>query len=344
MVIAHGDGGEESPGDGRGDVEPVGQLSRRNRGAGGLFVLHGRETGHGQQVGRDVGRLGGRLRGRGRGNGGRRCRFGGDDVVRAQATLLDEILPQAKNDVRGDLLVLACRYNEFAGWLYQDAGDPTSAMHYSDRAMDYAMAIGDPTETAYLLMRKSNVASDLGGFDRAIGLSSAALREARRVSPRVRALVLAQQARAHSLRGDGDDARRAIEAAASEVERSDESTDELSSYCTPAYIDMQAATCWAELDAPGEAVPVFEQALATMPSGMRRDQGLCETRLASVHAALGDKHTACVIGRQAVRTVRSATSARALVELRRLRERLALWRRDEEVSELSLAIKQLTTA
>lgn len=113
------------------------------------------------------------------------------DAVRAQATLLDEILPQAKNDVRGDLLVLACRYNEFAGWLYQDAGDPTSAMHYSDRAMDYAMAIGDPTEMAYLLMRKSNIASDLGGFDRAIGLSSAALREARRVSPRVRALVLA---------------------------------------------------------------------------------------------------------------------------------------------------------
>lgn len=128
------------------------------------------------------------------------------------------------------------------------------------------------------------------------------------------------------------------------MERYDERTDELSSYCTPAYIDMQAATCWAELDAPAEAVPVFEQALSTMPSGMRRDQGLCETLLASVHAVLGDKHTACVIGRQAVRTVRSATSARALVELRRLRERLAPWRRDEEVSELSLAIKQLTTA
>ncbi|HEX5994591.1 MAG TPA: hypothetical protein VFY84_05560 [Jiangellales bacterium] len=65
------------------------------------------------------------------------------DMVRAQAALLDELLPGARNEVRADLL-LACRYNEFAGWLYQDAGDPTSAMLYSDRAMDYAMAIGGP--------------------------------------------------------------------------------------------------------------------------------------------------------------------------------------------------------
>ncbi|MFI6235247.1 hypothetical protein ACIBD9_16960 [Micromonospora sp. NPDC050784] len=266
------------------------------------------------------------------------------DVVRAQAALIDDILPGAKNDVRNDLLLWACRYNEFAGWLYQDADDPKSAMHYSDRAMDYAMAIGEPTETAYLLMRKSNIANDLGGFDRAIGLGSAALREARHVSPRVRALVLAQQARAYSLRGLADDARRAIDAATHELERPGADADDLASYCTPAYIEMQAASCWADLDAPDRAIPVFRRALATMPTGMRRDQGLCETRLALAHAAAGDKATACRVGHHAVRTVRTATSARALSELRRLRERLAPWRRDEEVSELSLAIKQLTTA
>jgi len=71
------------------------------------------------------------------------------DVVRAQAALLDEILPGARDEVRDDLLMLACQYNEFTGWLYQDAGDPTNAMVYSDRAMDYAMAIGNPVNTAY---------------------------------------------------------------------------------------------------------------------------------------------------------------------------------------------------
>ncbi|MCM0674672.1 hypothetical protein NCC78_08220 [Micromonospora phytophila] len=267
------------------------------------------------------------------------------DVVRAQATLLDGIIPDAKDDIRDSLLVLACRYNEFAGWLYQDAGDPQSAMHYSDRAMDYALAIGDPTETAYLLMRKSNIASDLGGSDRAIGLSTAALRDATRVSPRVRALVLGQQARAYSLRGKADETARALEAAMTEATRPGAAdADEVASYCTPAYLDMQAATCWTELDSPEKAVPVFQEALANMPGVMRRDLGICQARLANAHAALGDRANACGVGHRAVKTVEAATSALALGELRQLRQRLAPWRRDAEVFELSRAIKRLTTA
>ncbi|PWU58076.1 hypothetical protein DLE60_23245 [Micromonospora globispora] len=267
------------------------------------------------------------------------------DVVRAQAALLDQILPDAKNEVRDSLLVLACRYNEFAGWLYQDAGDPPNAMHFSDRAMDYALTIGDPTEVAYLLMRKSNIASDLGGFDRAIGLSTAALRDAQLVSPRVRALVLGQRARAYSRRGNAEEAVRALDAAIAQVTRPGAAdADEVASYCTPAYLDMQAATCWVDLDSPDKAIPVFEEALANMPSVMRRDQGICQARLANAHAALGDRASTCQVGYRAVQTVGAATSARALRELRQLRQRLAPWRRDEEVSELSRAIKRLTTA
>lgn len=266
------------------------------------------------------------------------------DVVRAQASLLDDILPGAKDEVRDDLLMLACRYNEFAGWLYQDAGNPTDAMVYSDRAMDYAMAIGDPTDTTYLLMRKSNIASDLGTFDRALGLTAAGLRSASKVSPRIRALVLGQKARAHALRGDADDCARSLDAAMSEVTRPGADSDDIASYCVPAYVGMQAASCWTELNMPNRAVPVFEKALKTWPVVMRRDQGLCLTRLAVAHACRGDKASACEVGHRAVATVRSATSARALRELRRLRERLAPWRRDEEVSELSHSIKRLTHA
>ena len=266
------------------------------------------------------------------------------DVVRAQAALLDDILPNAKREVREDLLVLACRYNEFTGWLYQDAGDPVNAMSFSDRAMDYAMALGDPMAVAYLLMRKSNIASDLGSHDRALGLATAALRDGSKISPRVRALALSQQARAYALRGSKSECARSLDAAMREVTRPGADADDIAPYCTPAYIAMQAATCWADLNAPSRAIPVFEKALATWPVFMRRDKGLCLTRLATAHASQGDKARACQVGHQAVKTVRSATSARALWELRRLRERLAPWRRDEEVSELSNAIKGLTRA
>jgi len=263
------------------------------------------------------------------------------DVVRAQATLLDEILPGAKNEIRDNLLLLACRYNELTGWLYQDAGDPANAMLYSDRAMDYAVAIGDPTETTYLLMRKSNIACDLGKPDRALGLTTAGLREASKITPRIRAVVLGQQARAHALRGDADACLRSLDAAMREITRPDVGSDSIARYCTPEYMQMQSATCWTVLNMPDQAIPVFEAALSSWPPFHRRDQGICLTRLASAHAARGDKERACQIGMEAVNTVRTATSARALRDLHRLRERLVPWRRDAEVLTLRHAIKSL---
>jgi tetratricopeptide (TPR) repeat protein len=263
------------------------------------------------------------------------------DVVRAQATLLDNILPDARGPIRADLLLLACQYNELTGWLYQDAGDPTNAMLYSDRAMDYALAMDDPMHTAYLMMRKSNIACDLGSPDRALGLAAAGLREPSKVPPRIRSLVLGQQARAHALRGDSDACSRSIEAAMREVVRPSTDPIYIARYATPEYIRMQSATCWAELNVPDRAIPVFEKALSTWPESQRRDRGLCLTRLASAHAARGDREHAYENGIQAVRTVRTATSARALRDLRQLRERLVPWRRNEEVLALSHEIKSL---
>jgi transcriptional regulator with XRE-family HTH domain len=66
------------------------------------------------------------------------------DVVRAQAALLDQILPSARGNVRGDLLTLAFRYSEFAGWLYQDACEPDKAMQFTDRAMEYTLESEPP--------------------------------------------------------------------------------------------------------------------------------------------------------------------------------------------------------
>jgi transcriptional regulator with XRE-family HTH domain len=176
------------------------------------------------------------------------------DVVRAQATLLDNILPDARGPIRADLLLLACQYNELTGWLYQDADDPTNAMLYSDRAMDYALAMDDPMHTAYLMMRKSNIACDLGSPDRALGLAAAGLREASKVPPRVRSLVLGQQARAHALRGDSDACSRSIEAAMREVARPGADPVYIARYATPEYMRMQSAICWAgaERTRPGD--------------------------------------------------------------------------------------------
>jgi tetratricopeptide (TPR) repeat protein len=264
------------------------------------------------------------------------------DVVRAQAALLDDILPDARDGIRSDLLFLAYQYNELTGWLYQDASDAGNAMLFSDRAMDYALAIDDPTLTAYLLMRKSNIACDLGRPDRALGLATAGLREASKIPPRIRALILGQQARAYALRNEADPCSRSLDAAMREVTRPEADSVDIARYCTQEYIHMQLATCWTVLNAPERAIPIFERALSTWPSFQRRDRGLCLARLALAHATHADKENAYEIGIQAVKTVRTATSTRALRDLRQLRERQVPWRRDEEVLTLSHEIKNLT--
>ncbi len=216
-------------------------------------------------------------------------------------------------------------------------------MTYSDRAMDYATTSGDAVNIAYVLMRKANIACDLGSMVRAIGLTQAALRNATKVPPRIRALILGQQARAYALQGDRSACLRSAEEALREVTGSRANSDAIADYCTPGYIEIQAATCSVDLGKPQEAIPVYRSALSSLPPAMRRDRGICLTRLAVAHAAEGDKRSACDVGAQAVTTVRSATSARALSELRDLRQLLAPWRRDEEVSGLGREIQALTS-
>ncbi len=209
------------------------------------------------------------------------------EVVRAQAVLLDQVLTEGRGPVRDDLLYLAYRYNELAGWLWQDAGEAGRAMQFSDRAMDYGLEIDISRESAYILMRKSNIASDLGRPDRALALAAAALREPAQVPPRVRALTYGQQARAHALLGDSEKCARALDNAFRDVAKPDPDSDGLADYCNASYIAMEAANCWTRLGQPGQAIPIFERGLTNWPGHLRRDLGLCLVRLAGAYALQG---------------------------------------------------------
>lgn len=263
------------------------------------------------------------------------------EVVRAQAALLERVLPSARGDVRGDLLTLAFKYSEFAGWLYQDACEPEKAMQYTDRAMEYALEIGAFQETPYVLMRKADIAADLNQPDRAIGLTDAALRDRSRVPSRIRALALRVRGRAFAQLGNTGECSRALEAAHDAVAMLDDDPGDIAAYCSPSYIGMEAANCWTTLGRYDAAVTTYERSLERWPSGLRRDQGLCLARLTVAHAGREDIERASATGIKAVEVVRSATSGRALSELQRARVRLAPWRRRTEVSELSDRIRDL---
>ena len=262
-------------------------------------------------------------------------------VVCAQASLLEQILPATRGDIHDDLVLLAYAYNEFAGWLYQDAGEPNEAMRHSDLAMDYALGLNDPQLTAYVLMRKSNIACDMEKPERTLSLVAAAWRHASRISPASRAMVLIQQARAHAAVRDESACRRAIDGAIREVMRPGAEEDPQLSYCTPGYVAMETASCWTALGKPDTAIPLYERGLADWPLPFQRDQGLCLARYATAHAARGDVDNAIADGYRAVEVITAATSVRAIAELRRLHKRLTIWRTNDDVRQLRYAIASL---
>jgi transcriptional regulator with XRE-family HTH domain len=265
-------------------------------------------------------------------------------AAQEQAAYLDKLARTAAGPSRPELLTLSGRFAEFTGWLHQDAGDFKAAMFWTDRAMDCAHELGDPRGISYVLHRKSNIATDAGHPGPGLGLADAALRNGDQLTPRLRAVALRQRANAHAITGDREACLRALAAAFTEVTESaaPETGEDVASYCTPSYVDMETGSCWLQLREPERAIPILERGLAAWPEGQERDRGLCLSRLATAHAQARDLEAAATVGLDALVVVQSASSARSLDELRRVRVLLAGSRTVEAANEFDATYAALT--
>ncbi len=217
------------------------------------------------------------------------------DVATTQVGLIERTAAGARGETRRELLRVGTQFAEFAGWLHQDAGQSAAAQQWSSRALDYAHELGDPWLTSYVFMRKSNIATDAGDAATGLGLANAALREADRLTPGLRAVALRQRAHAHALAGEAEECARAVDDALAAIEMPGE-VDAMTSYCTRSYVEMEAANAWVQLGRADKAVPVYERGLQRWPQGLERDRGLCLSRLAFAHADLGEVDQAAAIG------------------------------------------------
>jgi tetratricopeptide (TPR) repeat protein len=248
------------------------------------------------------------------------------DLMSLHLDFIGELVAAASGDVRTELLAVRAKYAEFAGWLYQDAGNVRAADYWSDRALEWATAAENHFLTSYVLMRKSNQASGVGDAVRTLDLAQAALRKPDRLTSRVRALALRQEAHGYALAGDATGCARALEAAAEQAALDEDHGDQErieTGYCTPAYVEMEAADCWMTLGRPDKAIALFENGLAAWPSDYQRDRGVHLARLAVAHAANREPEQACAVAREAVTIAVSTGSGRATTELRRAVGRLA---------------------
>jgi tetratricopeptide (TPR) repeat protein len=254
---------------------------------------------------------------------------------------IGKLLNVASGKLQAELFTVGACYAEFAGWLYQDAGNVRASAYWSDRALDWAQAADNDLMTSYVLMRKSNQASGVGDAARTLDLAQAALRKNDRLTPRARALALRQEAHGYALTGDPTECARTLEAAGEQAALREDHGDEeraLTGYCTPTYIEMEAADCWMTLKQPDKAITIFEHGLAAWPAEYLRDRGVHLARLAVAHAANHEPDQACSVAREALTIATSTASGRAITELRRLPGQLSAWRGLPAVADLREAL------
>jgi Helix-turn-helix domain len=113
----------------------------------------------------------------------------------AQLDVLDTLRKQARPPVAKPLLRTLAQYAEFVGWLQQDGGDLHAAVHWSDRATQWAQSAADYQMVAYLLIRKSNIACLANDATSVVDLAAAAHDVPGGIEPRIRALAAQQEAR-----------------------------------------------------------------------------------------------------------------------------------------------------
>ena len=122
--------------------------------------------------------------------------------VQLQMPVVERACEVTRGADRAEMLGFACQFMEFGGWLFQDAGDLTCAMHWTDRALDYALELGDQRITAYTLMRKAMIATESGNPAQGLGIANSALAYKDALTPRLRAVILRQRSYSHAVLGE----------------------------------------------------------------------------------------------------------------------------------------------
>jgi len=246
-------------------------------------------------------------------------------TVCEQISLIEDHLAVAAVKVRTELLIVGALYTEFAGWLFDDAGQLAAGSAWSDRALGWAHAAGRADLVSYVLMRKAQQAMLVKQAGMVISLAQAAQRIGAPASDRVLACAAQQEAHGHALAGHERAATAALARAYDMVSDASPADDRigLAAHCDIGYLHAQRGSCMVRLDRARAAVDAFDEALSCWPSDYRRERGLYLARKSRALLSAGEPGEAAATGSQALDIACTTGSARTLDELRDLDAALA---------------------
>jgi transcriptional regulator with XRE-family HTH domain len=250
-------------------------------------------------------------------------------TVTAQLSVVGKLTREARAPLRGEVLGIAGQYALFAGWLNINTGRLAHAGACFDRALEWAAESGDADTTATALNLKAHAAWADGKVGPMIGLSQAAQRGTS-TSAGVRALAVLLEARGNALMGDGDNANRKLDEAASLMEHAaghPGNQNELpwNISCHPAYLALQRGLASLYLGRNAEGAESLSTGLAEMPPEVGQSEWIAWylVRLAAAPAGAGDPEQACSVATQAALITRRTESSRLRAQLDRLLAQLS---------------------
>jgi tetratricopeptide (TPR) repeat protein len=273
--------------------------------------------------------------------------------VNTQLAIVEDLVVEARGDLRPDVVRLGSQWAQFAAWLHANTGRLVEAQRLYGRALEWATEVDDADMIGTALNMQGHAAWLGGKVGPMVGLSQAAQRDTR-ASAGVLALAAQQEARGRALTGDSETTDRKLDEAAilagEAAERPGDEPPWIYFY-SPGYLTMQRGLAYRFLgrDAEaggdqesarrwyGRATELFEAGLSAMPAEVRNAEwvGSYLYQLAATHAAAGDVVEACARAREAAVIARQTTSSRLDGDLRRLAARLSeRWPNHPAVTEV----------
>jgi transcriptional regulator with XRE-family HTH domain len=236
--------------------------------------------------------------------------------------------------MRSELLQLASRVAEYAGWMSQEAGQETAALRWTDRAVGYAAAGRDTHLASFAQFRRAEIALYQHDPVRTVELARLAQTDPA-AGPRILGLAARVEAQGHALAGDIAAYQRALDRAADLLATPDPGTGPV---LGSSSIDDEVALVrgWAlyDLGRPREAAEILDRQVAAIAPRARRARTRFDARRALAHAVAGDVDEACTVTRDLLADAAQVDSATIRLDLVELTRTLRRWHNAPAVREL----------
>jgi transcriptional regulator with XRE-family HTH domain/tetratricopeptide (TPR) repeat protein len=244
--------------------------------------------------------------------------------------------------MRSELLVLAGRVAEYAGWMSQEAGREVDALRWTNRAV--ALSSGrDPQMASLALFRQAEFALYQDNPARTVELARLAQADPD-AGARIRGLAARCEAQGHALAGDVRSCDEALDRAAALLAvREPTSGPVLGSASVVDEVALARGWALYDLGRPAAAAELLDQQIGAIPPVARRARARFGVRRALAHAQHGDVDQACVAARDVLLDAAQVDSATIRLDLRELSRTLGRWHTHPAATELRQEVLTVLT-